>query len=202
MVKEFENDPTADVWVVLDLYSPPSDGRSVGARFASDDPLAWLSDELEYRIMLAASLVRRSLALGRSVGLIMNAEQPVVLPPERSDRQYVRILELLAVVTARDEPSLVELVTSLSGRFRRDSVLLAVTSHADPNLVGVLATMRRRRISSEVHFVDSNMSPDPQSAAFLEDLHREHVPGYRLTRADHPTSALHIAASLAGAGVR
>jgi uncharacterized protein (DUF58 family) len=202
MVKEFENDPTADVWVVLDLYTPPTDGFSHGARFASDDPLNWLSNEFEYRVMLAASLVRRSLALGRSVGLIMNAEQPIVLPPERSDRQYVRILELLAVVTGRDDATLVELLTSLTGRFRKDSVLLTVTSFADPNLVALLATMRRRRISSEVHFVDAHMNPDVTITNFLEDLHREHVVGYRMSRDDHPTSALQISNGFAGAWVR
>jgi len=202
MVKEFENDPTADVWVVLDLYQPPTDGHSHGARFASDDPLHWLSNELEYRVMLAASLVRRSLALGRSVGLIMNAEQPIVLPPERSDRQYVRILELLAVVSGRDDATLVELLTSLTGRFRKDSILLAVTSIADPNLIALLATMRRRRISSEVHYVDPHMSLDPATSAFFEDLHREHVVGYRMSRADHPTSALQVANGFAGAWVR
>jgi uncharacterized protein (DUF58 family) len=202
MVKEFENDPTADVWVVLDLFTPPTDGMSHGARFASDDPLNWLSNELEYRVMLAASLVRRSLALGRSAGLIMNAEQPIVLPAERSDRQYVRILELLAVVTGRDDATLVELLTSLTGRFRKDSVLLTVTSFADPNLVAFLASMRRRRISSEVHFVDAHMNPDVATTNFLEDLHREHVVGYRMCRLDHPTSALQLADRYAGAWVR
>jgi uncharacterized protein (DUF58 family) len=201
MVKEFENDPTADVWIILDLYEPPTDGQMVGARFASDDPLDWLANDLEYRVMLTGSLARRALALGRSVGLIMNAAQPIVLPPERSDRQYVRILELLAVVEGRPDASLAELVTGLTARFRRDSVLVAVTSDIDPNLIALLATVRQRRISSEVIFVDGHSHPSPETIARIEELQRERIAGYRMTRADHPTGMLHVASGSAGAWV-
>jgi uncharacterized protein (DUF58 family) len=201
MVKEFENDPTADVWIILDLYEPPTDGQMVGARFASDDPLDWLANDLEYRVMLTGSLARRALALGRSVGLIMNAAQPIVLPPERSDRQYVRILELLAVVEGRPDASLAELVTGLTARFRRDSVLVAVTSDIDPNLIALLATVRQRRISSEVIFVDGHSHPSPETIARIEELQRERIAGYRMTRADHPAGMLHVAVGSAGAWV-
>ncbi|HET7056899.1 MAG TPA: DUF58 domain-containing protein [Thermomicrobiales bacterium] len=201
MVKEFENDPTADVWIILDLYEPPTDGRLVGARFASDDPLNWMANDLEYRVMLAGSLARRALALGRSVGLIMNAAQPIVLPPERSDRQYVRILELLAVVEGRPDASLAELLTGLTARFRRDSVLVAVTSDIDPNLIALLATVRQRRISSEVIFVDGHMHPSAETIARIEELQRERIAGYRMTRADHPAGMLQVVPGTAGAWV-
>jgi uncharacterized protein (DUF58 family) len=201
MVKEFENDPTADVWIILDLYEPPTDGRLVGARFASDDPLNWMANDLEYRVMLAGSLARRALALGRSVGLIMNAAQPIVLPPERSDRQYVRILELLAVVEGRPDASLAELLTGLTARFRRDSVLVTVTSDIDPNLIALLATVRQRRISSEVIFVDGHMHPSAETIARIEELQRERIAGYRMTRADHPAGMLQVVPGTAGAWV-
>ena len=192
MVKEFESDPTADVWIILDLYSPDSDGtRSVVTNFQSDDPLGWLTNDLEYRVMLAGSLARRALALGRSVGLIMNAAQPVVLPPERSDRQYVRILELLAVVPGRANSTLAELLTSITARFHRDNVLLTVTSETSPHLIAFLASMRRRRISSELMLVDADVIPNERTLGFLADLNRERIMGYRATRADHPSVALH-----------
>jgi uncharacterized protein (DUF58 family) len=200
MVKEFESDPTADVWVILDLFIPPVDGAGVfTADLQSDDPFAWLTNDLEYRVMLAGSLSRRSLSLGRSVGFIMNGQQPIVLPPERSDRQYVRILELLAVVQGRSDSSLAELLTSISSRFRQDSVLLVVTSEARSDLVAFLATMRRRRISSELVLIDSDMIPQDRTLGFLADLHRERIKGYRATRADHPAMVLHAPTALAAA---
>jgi uncharacterized protein (DUF58 family) len=203
MVKEFENDPTADVWVVLDLHEPHTAVSGYGsARFADDDPLGWLGSELEYRVMLAGSLARRSLSLGRSVGLVMNTAQPIVLPPERSDRQYVRILELLAVVEARADSSIVELLTTQTSRFRRDSVLLVTTSEIDPNLVALLATLRRRRISSEVIYVDPDMGPEQMTIDFLGDLRRERIAGYRMTRADHPSGLLQTAPVLTGLWAR
>ena len=95
-----------------------------------------------------------------------------------------------------------ELLTTQTSRFRRDSVLLAVTSIADPNLVALLATLRRRRISSEVVYVDPGMSPDPLTVDFLADLRRERIAAYRLTRADHPSGLLHSAPVVAGPWVR
>lgn len=201
MVKEFENDPTADVWVVLDLCEPATSSAGYGSgRFLSDDPLSWLDTELEYRVMIAGSLARRSLSLGRSVGLVMNSAQPIVLPPERSDRQYVRILELLTVVEARREVPIVEMLTTQTTRFRRDNVLLVVTSGLDSNLVSLLATLRRRRILAEVIFVDPVMSPSPHTVGFMADLRRERIAGYRMTRADHPAGLLHATPTFAGRG--
>ena len=203
MVKEFENDPTADVWISLDLFETLGDLPEHGAgRFVSDDPLRWLGSDLEYRIMLAGSIARRALALGRSVGLVMNADQPIVLPPERTDRQFVRILELLAVVEARGQPTFVELLTTLNSRFRRDNVLVAVTSQVNPDLVALLATLRRRRISAEVVYVDAYVRPEPDTINFLADLQRERIAGYRMTRADHPAGVLQSSATLGGTWTR
>jgi hypothetical protein len=131
----------------------------------------------------------------------MNAAQPIVLPPERSDRQYVRILELLAVVEGRSDPSLAELLTGLTARFRRDSVLVAVTSDIDPDLIAFLATVRQRRISSEVIFVDGYMHPTPETIARIEELQRERITGYRMTRADHPAGMLQVVPGTVGAWV-
>jgi uncharacterized protein (DUF58 family) len=197
MVKEFESGPTADVWVVLDLHLSDSAGDAIGdAVFAADDPLGWLSNDLEYRVMMAGSLARRALGLGRSVGLMMNTPEPVVLPPERSDRQYVRILELLAVVEGRHDAPVVELLTTMHVRFHRDNVVLVVTSRADLDLVGVLASMRQRRILSEVVYVDRVAAASDDSLRFLADLRQERIAAYRSTRAHHPAVALHDAAEM------
>lgn len=199
MVKEFENDPTADVWIVLDLCEPHRASFGYGnGMFRPDDPLGWLDTELEYRIMLASSVARRSLYLGRSVGLMVNTMPPIVLPAERSDRQLLRILELLSDVDVRREPPIVELLTAQASRFRRDNVLLIATSIADLDLITWLASLRNRRILSEVMYVDSEMYPDSGTVEFMTGLRRERIAGYRMTRADHPVQQLQESAELLG----
>jgi uncharacterized protein (DUF58 family) len=203
MVKEFESDPTADVWVVLDLISDePGPAALAQAVVAPDDPLSWLGNDFEYRVMMAASLGRRALGLGRSVGLMINTPEPVVLPPERTDRQYVRILELLAVVESRHEAPVSELLTQMSPRFRRDNVVLIVTSRIDFELVGIAATMRLRRVLPEVVFVDPEPVPSDEALRFLADFQRERISSYRLTRDGHPAVALHQPTGIPANGVR
>jgi uncharacterized protein (DUF58 family) len=194
MVKEFEIDPTADLWVLLDLYNPseelpePSDWD-----LRSNNQLSWLGNTFEYRVMLTASLIRRTLALGRSVGFVMNTPQPVILPPERSDRQFVRALEQLAVVSPTAEQSLFNVASGVQHRITRDSAVVIVTSHPDPNVMNLLGHMRRRSISPEVILVEENMDSVPVPDEVL--INR--IACYNLTRFDDPSIALNSAAIFA-----
>lgn len=189
MVKEFEIDPTSDAWIVLDAASGP--GVGTGARLDSPNPLDWLSDDLDYRVMLAASLSRRVMELGRSVGLLSNTDGTVLLPPERSDRQYIRIQEFLAVTTESSGTSLAELLTVVSPRFRPNSALLVITSQHDVNVAGVLASLRKRRISSELFVVQSSVLDSSSVQPFASQLQSAGIGMHELTRGDHPSSMLH-----------
>lgn len=115
MVKEFEIDPTSDAWIILDTFiAPDGSGIADAARYGSENPLDWLGSDFEYRVMLASSLTKRVLELGRSVGLLANTDSMSLLPPERSDRQYVRIREFMAVVQGSGTQSVAELITAAS----------------------------------------------------------------------------------------
>ena len=84
MVREFELDPTADIWIVLDLNRDVHVGSGV-------------ESTEEYAVTAAASLARHLLDQGRAVGLV---SQTVTLPADRGPRQVERILEVLALVRA------------------------------------------------------------------------------------------------------
>ncbi len=77
MVREFELDPSADIWIVLDL------ARDVQAGAGAE------STE-EYGVTATASLAKLFLGQGRSVGLV---SQQVTLPADRGPRQLERMLE-------------------------------------------------------------------------------------------------------------
>src|SRR6202011_6346134 len=84
MVREFELDPTADVWIVLDLDIDAQAGSGV-------------ESTEEYAVTAAASLARHLLDQGRAVGLV---SQTASLPGHRGPRQVERILEVLALAQA------------------------------------------------------------------------------------------------------
>ena len=115
MVKEFDQDPTADVWIVLDLHHEPHRPASRPVNWTPDDrgrwpAEAWLDSTEEYAVTVAASLARRFVQEGRNVGLIASGAHLETIPADRSDRQLVKILESLAVVRADGSASLSELV--------------------------------------------------------------------------------------------
>ncbi len=111
MVREFELDPTADVWIVLDLEAAAHAGSG-------------LESTEEYAVSAAASLARHLLDQGRVVGLV---SQMATLPADRGPRQLERILEVLALVRASSHLTLAALLSAETSRFARSSTLIVVT---------------------------------------------------------------------------
>src|SRR5919197_2097739 len=111
MVREFELDPTADVWIVLDLNSAIHTGSG-------------LESTEEYAVTAAASLARHLLNQGRAVGLV---SQTATLPADRGPRQVERILEVLALVKAASALTLAGLLSAETSRFARSSTLIVIT---------------------------------------------------------------------------
>src|SRR5215207_5698674 len=111
VVKEFEQDPVSDVWIVLDL------DRNVHHGHGS------LSAE-EQGVSIAASLAKHFLLQNRSVGLLT---QRHMLEPDRGTRQLLKVLELLAVVTVREWQGLDALILGGGARFRRGTSAIVVT---------------------------------------------------------------------------
>lgn len=178
MVKEFESDPAADVWVVLDTALP---SREVDpARYREAEavaPVAFLDSSFEVGVSLATSMVRRSLDAGRAVGVLAGLEHPLVLPPERSDRQYLRILEWLAVISSRPGSNLLELMLANHGTFRRDAGIILITQSADHRLAGFLQTLRSRRVHTDVLGIDGRPFGEPTvDADLLQALSIAQVP--------------------------
>lgn len=136
MVKEFDLDPTADVWLVIDLHQ--------ASHLAAERPLslvpnagglwpieAWLDSTEEYGVTIGASLAGYFLDQGRNVGMIATAAHHEVIPPERSTRQRHKILEALAVIHADGHFSLAEALVAEGRRFTRHGSLIVITPAVD-----------------------------------------------------------------------
>jgi uncharacterized protein (DUF58 family) len=134
MVKEFELDPTAEVYIVLDMQervqqilAPTRSGR--GARPLSEQRIAESTEE--YGVQTAASIARHLLEQNRMLGLISWGQHREVIPAERESRQLFKILEALAVLRAHGAQPLAEVLAAESVRFGRNCTLVIITPSLD-----------------------------------------------------------------------
>ena len=182
MVKEFDQDPTADVWIVLDLHHEPHRAASRPVNWTPDDrgrwpAEAWLDSTEEYAVTVAASLARRFLHEGRNVGLIASGAHLETIPADRSDRQLVKILESLAVVRADGATSLAELLVAEGRRFGRHDFLIAITSSLAERWVAALAEIGQRGVRvSAVLIEPATFGVSPSSLLTVSGLAAAGVP--------------------------
>jgi uncharacterized protein (DUF58 family) len=94
MVKEFELDPLADVWIFLDVSSKVQSAlKEDTADYYSKDiwsrkgKIPLLPSTEEYGISIAASVVRDYLRQGRAVGLACAGQHLTLISPDRGGRQ-------------------------------------------------------------------------------------------------------------------
>jgi uncharacterized protein (DUF58 family) len=184
MVKEFDLDPTADVWIVLDLHEAPHRAATRSVNWVADDrgnwpAEAWLDSTEEYAVTVAASLARRFLQEGRNVGLIASGAHLETIPADRSDRQLVKILESLAVVRADGGASLAELLAAEGRRFGRHDFLVVITPSLAERWVASLAEIAQRGVRvSAVLIEPETFGPDPSSLLTVSALAAAGIPAH------------------------
>jgi uncharacterized protein (DUF58 family) len=156
MVKEFEQDPQAEVWLFLDTHRsahiskagedfepPPVDDLFLVRRRKVKLP----PSTLEYAISATASLAHYFLDGRRSVGLVTASGRSYkVIPAERSDRQEAKILEALAFIQAESLHPLPTLVTAQMGQLPQGSSAILVTPMIYPELLIAVDSLQRRNL--------------------------------------------------------
>jgi uncharacterized protein (DUF58 family) len=196
MVKEFDIDPTSDVWIVLDLHADyrvkaQHKAPNTSAPGKSLPVEAWLDSTDEYAVTAASSLARCCLDEGRAVGLIATGAHYEVIQAERSDRAYIKMLESLAVVVADGHRPLSEVLVAESRRFNRNSSLIVITSSTDPSWIDAMEMIKSRRAQSSVVFVDGASFGRQQSVdSVLERIAKSRVKVYPMRYGDRISDAL------------
>jgi uncharacterized protein (DUF58 family) len=196
MVKEFELDPTADIWIVLDMDARshvrgPAPGQAEAD--GNDGPLAQLlaNSTEEYAVTVAASLARHFLNQNRTVGLIASGQRREVIPTDRGARQLLKILEALAVIHAEGQQPLPEVLTAEAVRFGRHSTLLLVTSSTDETLVQALVGLVARGVKVVTVIVEpSTFGAAESSIMLVSGLAAIGVPTYLIKRGEDIARAL------------
>jgi uncharacterized protein (DUF58 family) len=188
MVKEFELDPTADVWIVLDM-----DGRThVNGALPKtpviyDDPLAQLllNSTEEYAVTVAASLARHFLNQNRTVGLLAHGQHHELIPTDRGARQLMKVLESLAVIRAEGRQSLPELLIAEAGRFGRHSTLIVITASTDETIAQALLGLVARGVKVVAVLVEpSTFGAAESSILLVSALAAIGVPTYLIKRGE------------------
>lgn len=169
MVKEFEPDPFADIWIALDLNRRPHFGRGPD------------STE-EYAVTVAASLGRHFLMQNRSVGLLVQNE---VVPSDRGSRQLTKLLELLAVVRADRWQTFGEMLSAESLRLNRQTTLVAVTPSVETDWVAVCQHLTDRGVHVMVALVESaTFGSGVSSIEIVSSLAAGSIPTYLVKRGE------------------
>jgi uncharacterized protein (DUF58 family) len=134
IVKEFELDPLADVWIFLDAASNvqaslPQTQHDIYARdfWSHSGKIPLPPSTEEYGISIAASLVRDYLRRGRAVGLACAGQHVTLISPDRGGRQLGKILEALALTQAKGNLPLRALIETQVKHMVRGSTVVLVT---------------------------------------------------------------------------
>jgi uncharacterized protein (DUF58 family) len=156
IAKEFELDPTADVWLFLDLERRVQAGEPRESAPELEGPALLWPDRLpimeleptteEYGVAIAASLVRHFLERGRAVGFITYGERREVAQADRGERQLNRIMEILAVIRAEGRISLAQVLSSEGLPLTRHTTVVVVTPSAEVEWVAALCHLGSRGI--------------------------------------------------------
>jgi len=194
MTREFELDPSADIWVFLDLngvavrslpweFAPPQSG--VFALTGRSDTLELAPSTLEYAVTATASVARYFLLRNRAVGMIWQGSQRYLLQIDRGERQMRKVLEALAVVSAEGLIPFDQLLVTEGVRLNRNDMILAVTADPDPAWVRALREIRRRGVHSVALVMDgSTFGGEDSYQDLAHELAISNIPSYRLQRGD------------------
>ena len=192
IVKEFELDPLAEVWIFVDAarsvqvampYTYPEfDPQEIWKRRVHFE---LPPSTLEYSVSIAASLARFYIQRGRSLGLVYAAQTLNVLPSDRGGRQLGKILEALAVLRGEGTLPLPALVESQARYLPRGSTVVLVTPNGSDLIYKTTDILLRRGLRPVAVLVDGATFGGYISMDRLEaSLRLLGIPVYRIHRSD------------------
>ncbi len=205
MVKEFELDPMAEVWIFLDAdqavqhaqpYSPPD--QAIDALWRPWEEVALPPSTEEYAVSIAASLGRHFLRQGRAVGLasyLHSSKKTLdVLPPDRGGRQLGKMLEVLAPLRAEGDLPISALVTAHAKHVPRGSTVIVITPSVQDEIPLAVDFLLRRGLRPVVVLLDAASFGGPVGTSELVDaITALSVPVCRVANGDDLSVALSIA---------
>lgn len=160
MVKEFEFDPQMEVWILLDANAKVQVGRieelsaEITASIVYGDIGIPKSTE-EYAVAVVSSLALYLLERDRDLGFISHGKARHIVQSDRGEAQLYHILESLAVLEARGEITLPDLLKVEGHRIPRGASVVMVTASVSPQVLVSAQELMRKGISPVLILIDA-----------------------------------------------
>ncbi len=191
IVKEFELDPLADVWIFLDAAEnvqssiPQAEMDTRTKDFWSHSgkiPLPASTEE--YGVSIAASLVRDYLRRGRAVGVACAGQYVTLISPDRGGRQLGKILEALALTQARGSLPLRGLIETQVKHMVRGSTVVLITPSTSREIAIIGDFLLQKGLKPIMVIIDaSTFGGPPGSDALAENIKLLGIP-FRMVKYD------------------
>ena len=190
IVKEFELDPLADVWIVLDSHRgsqasredptpSPLRGRLVPEQFELPP------STFEYAVAAAASLCMFFLQRSRAVGLVAAGDTRVSVLPQRGDSQLYRLMETLAVLESDGELRFADVIRLETRGIPKGSTVVLISPSGEISLLDPLRLLHRSGLFPVLIHLARETFGGPASEWDLADAARRlGIPGYSLRCGD------------------
>jgi len=200
IVKEFELDPLADIWIIPDMsmfYHVAPKPDSPGARVYDLPP--WMrsgsfklvESTEEYTVTAAASLGQYFLRQDRSVGMLAYGQSNEIVQPDRGERQMNRLLEMLAVLRAEGNVPIADMLHAESHLFPRGTTLIVITPTTSESWVTAARQLARRGLRMVTVLVDPKSFGGTQTTDGVATmLHASGMVAYTIRNGDNLTEVL------------
>jgi len=182
MVKVFDAERSRPgskgTWVVLDMHQTASIGEGI-------------ETSEEYGVTIAASLVKKYLDEGMSVGLMTHGDRPYLFPSNQGEIHFRRMLEAFALMRATGQVTLDRLLSDEMERFKGDSSVIIITPSATEKLASAIWRLQRYGNSAAVVLLDAaSFGGTGASVAAARSLAAMGVPVYIVRKGDELAMAL------------
>jgi uncharacterized protein (DUF58 family) len=199
--KEFELDPTADIWLFLDLErAAHTELGWARMRAQSETRLPWepagpdltlMPSTVEYGVTIVASLAKHFISQDRAVGFLSYSQHREMIPADRGERQLTKILETLAVIRAEGRVPLAQIITAEAAHMRRNTTVIVVTSTDQSYWIAAAREVNQRGIRVVAVLVEPHSFGGARSNTQLAtELSISGIPVYLVREGDDLAQAL------------
>jgi uncharacterized protein (DUF58 family) len=197
--KEFELDPTADIWLFLDLergaqveaVSSAKEWQPGYLPWEAQPSLALPPSTVEYGVTIVASLAKHFIGHDRAVGLIAYSPHREIMPADRGERQLAKILETLAVIRADGQIPLSEIITAEGTQLRRNTTAIVVTpTDRNPWIAAAREIIQRGVRVVTVLIERESFGYPPSNADLVDELAISGISTYLVREGDDLARAL------------
>lgn len=169
MVREFDQEPAGNLWIVLDLDAAVQVGQG-------------MDGTEEFAIVLVASLAAEWLRRNRAVGVAAFGHEVVLAPPQRGEAHLWRILHDLAAVRVAPDWPLARALDAMRSSLGRGITLAVVTPSTATDWLSPLLHLQGRGVATAAILMDAASfaqptasTPSPASAALRSALARHGI---------------------------